>query len=101
MKLRKTDVKFEDIDFELPSFDFKNAIIIKVEDSKINFPFIKKFRRCIKQIYVEWNHRGEIPEFDEDGTLELDTGGSAIIEFTNGKKLLILNSEWCSLNWLD
>ena len=68
------------------NFNFDGAITVPVNDG------------LIKCILVE---RSECEDVSvEDNSLSLPTASNAIIEFENGKKMLITNSEWCSLNWL-
>ena len=65
-------------------FDFTNASKIFVNDG------------CIKCIYVE---NSDVPNI-KDNYLHLEDQGSALIEFENGKKMIITNSEWASLHWI-
>lgn len=56
----------------------------------------------IKSIWLECTTFDSKSEgFDSDGVLELFTGENALIEFVNGKNLLITNSEWSFLSFLN
>ena len=66
-------------------FNYNNACKVIINDGSI---------KCI------WFENCQAQEIDEDNSLSLSDGECALIEFTNGKKMLITNSEWCSLNWV-
>jgi len=68
------------------SFNLKDASEIKVNDG------------CIKSIYLQ---NSKETEFDKDGSVNLSTGDNALIEFVNGKRLMINQSEWASLHWMQ
>lgn len=69
------------------NFKFDDATTININDG------------CIKNITVENCKTKDFIKF-KNNTLQLPTHGNAILEFENGKKMLITNSEWCSLNWI-
>ncbi len=52
---------------------------------------------CIKYVWLE---DSDVTERDADNSLSLTDGSNALIEFANGKKMIVTNSEWGSLNWL-
>ena len=58
---------------------------------------IEKNDGCVKCI---WFEHSEITKFDDGGCAMLSDGENALIEFENGKRMIITNSEWCSLNWI-
>lgn len=66
-------------------FNYHEASKIELNDGSIN---------CI------WLESSNTNELDIDNSVSLADGGYALIEFSNGKKMIITNSEWCSLNWL-
>lgn len=66
-------------------FNYNGASKIEVNDGSIN---------CI------WLEMSNITELDNENSIYLTDGGFALIEFSNGKKMIITNSEWCSLNWI-
>jgi hypothetical protein len=71
----------------LDNFKFDDSTTIEINDGVINKIIVenKKTKGFVKM---------------ENNTLELPTHGNAIIEFSNGKRMLVTNSEWCSFNWL-
>lgn len=46
-----------------------------------------------------WLEDSKIRNLDNENSVNLTDGRNALIEFSNGKKMIINNSEWCSLNW--
>ena len=69
--------------------DISKAKIIEVNDD------------CVKRIILFRNYRGEeAGGLMEDGSIDVSSEGSAVIEFQNGKKLEATNSEWGALYWL-
>lgn len=70
---------------EEDDFNYSRASKVEVNDG------------CIKCIWLE---DSEITEFDSRNAVRLTDEGFALLEFENGKKMLITNSEWCSLNWI-
>ena len=73
---------------ELSMFDLSTAYKKEINDG------------FIKTIWLEdggWDHVGMS---DCNKRVSLQTGGNAIIEFSNGKRILITNSEWCSINFI-
>ncbi|MDH4127118.1 MAG: hypothetical protein OEV44_00080 [Spirochaetota bacterium] len=66
-------------------FNYLTASMIEINDG------------CIKCIWLEYSNTNE---FDNEGCVMLNNGDNALIEFENGKKMIITNSEWCSLKWL-
>ncbi len=55
---------------------------------------------CIKSIWVEDFPKGKnIEEMNGNIPIQLSTGCDALIEFENGKAMLISSSEWCSLDY--
>ena len=66
-------------------FNYVNASKIEINDGSIN---------CI------WLECSIQKEINSDNALDLTDGYNALIEFSNGKKMIITNSEWCSLNWI-
>ena len=67
-------------------FNYRKASKVEINDG------------CIKCIWLEDSTITEIK--DEEEGLSLRTGKDAIIEFVNGKRVLITNSEWVNLVWL-
>ena len=67
---------------ELENFDYTLASKVEINDG------------CIKCIWVE---NADKIGFDSDGELVFSLGYGAVIEFQNGKKMLITNSEWGSI----
>ncbi|HUW07836.1 MAG TPA: hypothetical protein VMW01_16440 [Williamwhitmania sp.] len=70
---------------EKEDFNYTRAAKIDVSDG------------CVKCIWLE---RSKETEFDNENSVRLTDGENALIEFENGKKMIITNSEWASLNWL-
>lgn len=70
---------------EAEDFNYKASSKIEINDG------------CVKCIWLEYS---KINKFDNEGCAVLSDGYNALIEFENGKKMIITNSEWCSLNWL-
>lgn len=68
----------------ISDFDMTNCKEIKIEDGFIKSIFAEKCR-SFKDAELEGN------------TIELTTGCNAMIEFINGYKILITNSEWGSI----
>lgn len=68
----------------LNDFNFNNASLKKVSDG------------CIDQIWLEDSEQTEI----KDNCITLNDGSNALIEFTNGRKMIITNSEWSSMNFI-
>lgn len=73
-------------DEERESFNFESASKIEVNDG---------FIKCIWLQNVEYMRTPE----RKDEWVDLAVGGDAVIEFENGKKMYISNSEWCSVCW--
>lgn len=72
----------------------------KITESYFNFNSASKIEindGCIKCIWLEYSNT---TEFDNNKCVMLSDGNNAVIEFENGKKMLITNSEWSSLYWL-
>lgn len=68
----------------------------------IDFNYDKSFKidindGCIRHILVE---DGNSDVIDKEGNILLPTACGAIIEFYNGKKMWVTNSEWVSLVFL-
>lgn len=75
-----------DIPKELEDFDFSNTYKKEINDG------------FISRIWLEdedWDSTVGISDDNKEVTLQ--TAGDAVIEFSNGKRILIRNSEWCSL----
>ena len=73
-------------------FSYYNAKII-------NVPI--KLRGYIKEIWLEdmtLTSFASETSFDEDDSISLSTAKKALLIFHNDIKLVISNSEWCSLN---
>lgn len=71
---------------ELEHFDFSNTYKREINDG------------FISRIWLEdgnWDPTVGISDDNKEVTLQ--TTGNAVIEFANGKRILIKNSEWCSL----
>lgn len=67
------------------NFDYSKAYKVEINDGSIN---------CI------WFEEGGLQNMSEPMELWLTDGHDALIEFSNGKKMIISNSEWCCLMWL-
>ena len=70
---------------EKEDFSYNGASKVEINDG------------CIRCVWLECSKDTTL---DEDDSLILSTGCSALIEFENGKKMIVTNSEWASLNWL-
>lgn len=71
----------------LESFDKEKAYKKEINDG------------FIKCIYLEDDNWDSTVGVSEDNTdIGLQTAGNALIEFANGKHILVHNSEWCSLS---
>ena len=70
---------------EKEDFDYTRASKIDVSDG------------CVKCVWLE---ESKTTKLDEDNNVMLTDGYNALIEFENGRKMIITNSEWVSLNWL-
>lgn len=66
-------------------FNYEGAYKLEINDGSIN---------CI------WFENCLYKELDKNKSLYLTDGHDCLIEFSNGKKMVITNSEWCSLNWM-
>ncbi len=51
---------------------------------------------CIKSIWLEHSVKTKLDGYDQ---IDLETGSWAMIEFCNGKSMIITNSEWSSLQY--
>ena len=69
----------------IEDFNYKASSKIEINDG------------CVKCVWLEYS---KITKFDNEGRVMLHNGDNALIEFENGRKLIITNSEWCSLNWV-
>lgn len=72
----------KDIDLGDVAFCFTNASRVDINDGSI---------KCI------WLEDSKTTKLDKDNGLQLQTGRGALIELSNGKKIIITNSEWCDL----
>ena len=70
---------------ENEDFNYKSASKIEINDG------------CVKCIWLENSNKFKL---DSDNSVMLSDSSNALIEFENGKKMIITNSEWCSLNWV-
>ena len=69
-------------------FDLEKAYKKEINDGFIN---------CIWLQDDKWDGLGVS---DDNTEASLQTAGSALIQFANGKHLLITNSEWCKLYFI-
>jgi len=69
---------------EEEDFNYNGSSKVEINDGCIN---------CI------WLENSNTKDLDNDKSVRLTDGHNALIEFSNGKKMIITNSEWCSLNW--
>lgn len=75
-----------DIPKELEDFDFSNTYKKDINDGFINRIWLED---------EDWDSTVGVSDDNKEVTLQ--TAGDAVIEFANGKRILIRNSEWCSL----
>jgi hypothetical protein len=70
----------------IEDFCFSGATEIIINDGFIKSIFLEDTESKKKLLY--------------SNSIEIETGGNALIEFVNGKKILITNSEWASINFV-
>jgi hypothetical protein len=73
---------------ESEMFDLSTAYRKDINDGFINTIWLED---------AGWDHVGVS---DDNKEIDLQTAGNALIEFSNGKRILITNSEWCSINFI-
>jgi hypothetical protein len=67
-------------------FDLQKAYKKEINDGFINTVWLED---------ENWDYAVGVS--DDNTKVSLQTAGKALIEFANGKHILITNSEWCSL----
>jgi hypothetical protein len=75
---------------ELPIFDLSTAYKKEINNGFINTIWLE-----------DDNWDSTLGVSDDNTEVSLQTAGKALIEFANGKRILITNSEWCSLYIID
>jgi len=83
------ETKTNKMENELPIFDLSTAYKKEINDGFIN------------TIWLEDGGWDNPNVSDDNKEINLQTAGNAIIKFANGKRILITNSEWCSLYIID
>ena len=71
-------------------FDLQKAYKKQINDGFINTIWLE-----------DGNWDSTLGVSDDNTEVSLQTAGKALIEFDNGKRILITNSEWCSLYIID
>lgn len=80
----------------------KNKLIEIDEDFDLDKAYKKEINDgFIKCIWLEDENWDELSVSDDNTEASLQTAGKALIEFANGKHLLITNSEWCHLYFIS
>jgi len=77
------------------NFDFSKAVRVVVPES---------WKNTIKEIWFEFYEQMDYwREYDlfKDNMIDLADAGLALIVFHNNEKLLISNSEWCTLMFFN
>jgi hypothetical protein len=79
----------------------KNKLIEIDEDFDLEKAYKKEINDgFINTIWLEDDNWDGLGVSDDNTEASLQTAGKALIQFANGKHLLITNSEWCKLYFI-